>query len=289
MPFSSYTFVVWSVSTVLALLPAMLWLFFWYRKTHASPNVQKLIFRCFFFGAVGIIPLLGVKYMMEQSPNLIFVWDFIRSRSFFFSLVLLTFILAGLEEFLKSFSVIPIQKKDGKKLEPQQLVNGIMYFISAGVGFAFMENALYFRDTLIVVGMHSVFWKVFVFRSFATMFGHALFSGVFGLLWMHAIFSERKSSPERRSIFHWWHAFFDKIEERDIFHRRKSRDSKQRRSRFYLMFEAFFVATLLHAVFNLLLSSQSLGINLMFFIPPFLIFTFLLMSRQFGNDKKHKA
>jgi len=278
-------FLLWCTAVLLALLPALLWLYFWYQKSTTTLSVKKLVFRSFFFGAVGIIPLLGVKIMLQSSPDLVFVWEFIQERSFFFSLLLLTIILAGLEEFLKHFSLFGLNQKG--KATPEKITNGIIYFISAGIGFAFMENALYFRDTLIILGMHPVFWRIFLFRSFATMLGHALFSAVFGIFWLHAAFSKSVQPKNPKSLLRHWHVFFDRMESnRFLKGFVKKNTSPRKQKKVYLMLEAFFFATLLHAIFNLLVSSGNFGVNLLYFIPPFLLFLFLLISHELSSNRE---
>ena len=179
-------FLLWTAAAIFALLPAIFWLVFWYRKSPAV-HTKTMVFRSFFYGAMGVVPFLGVKYMLEYSPNLQAFWEVFQGRSFFWATLLLTLLLAGLEEFLKHFGVYT---HEADHMHDQRYVLiGVLCFISAGLGFAFMENVLYFKDAISIIGVEPIFWRIFIFRSFGTMLGHSLFSGIFGFLWLQAEFS----------------------------------------------------------------------------------------------------
>src|SRR6185503_4071224 len=104
-------FFSWITAVFFALLPALFWLVIWYKKDYVQPEPKGLVAKAFFFGMLGIIPFLGIQFMVENSPNLTFLWQVFSHKSFFLSTFFLTLTLAALEEFIKHFSVLGLGSK----------------------------------------------------------------------------------------------------------------------------------------------------------------------------------
>jgi len=270
----------WILAIFFALLPAIFWLMIWYRKDFVQPEPKEMVIKAFLCGMLGVIPFFGIQFMLEHSPNLLSIWGVFAQKSFLLSTLLLTFCLATLEEGVKYFSVLGLGKKLDKYFD--QIVDGIVYCVSAALGFAFMENVLYFGHALLFVGISAQFWEVFMFRSFGTMLGHAIFSGIFGFFWGYALFSFRHAAQGTAHMSR--HTFWDTLRFRIIFERvlpdkpLKRSDGTERD----LIREAFLFAVVLHLIFNLLLTFQVFGRALTPFIVPILIVGFLYLSHQFA-------
>jgi RsiW-degrading membrane proteinase PrsW (M82 family) len=272
-----------AIAIITAFLPALFWLFIWYKKDSVQPEPKRMIVLAFFFGVLGILPFFGIKFMLKQSPTLLELWGDLSTHSFFLSTLFLTILLAGLEEFVKHFSVLRL----GKYLDVyfDQIVDGVVYSVSAALGFAFAENIVYFVNILLFTGISPDFWSVFLFRSFGTMVGHTIFSGIFGYFWAYAFFSKKIATRHSESVSHLWNftkSFFETIRFHIIRrHILIGRPSAHRHEKADLLREAFLLATLLHTIFNLLLGMEIFGKMLTPLIVPLLIGGFVWISGKF--------
>lgn len=84
------------------------------------------------------------------------------------SLFTMTFLLGLLEESLK---LLPILLFIYPREEFNEVPDGILYVLAAGLGFAFLENLLY----SLLYGL-----EVGLIRAFLTSLAHATFSGILG-------------------------------------------------------------------------------------------------------------
>ncbi len=271
----------WTAAVFYAILPAIFWLIIWYKKDSLQPEPKTMILRAFFLGMLGVLPFFGIQFMLQDSSHLISLWEILQTKYFLLSTFFFVLVLAGLEEFFKHFSVVCM----GRKLDIyfDQIVDGIVYSVSAALGFAFMENVVYFANALMLDGISPSFLRIFIFRSFGTMLGHTIFSGIFGYFWGHARLSHTVCKKERRMHFPHWHNALQTLELHIIFHHilhHHSTKTHHHRRR-DLVREAFFLATFVHTVFNLLIIFEIFGTTLTPLIAPFLLLGFLYLSHQF--------
>ncbi len=283
----------WIFAILFGLTPAIFWLVLWYRKDKQQPEPKRMVLYAFFLGMLGIIPFLGIEHMLHFSPSLLSLWDIIEKRSFFLATVILAFVLAALEEFVKHFSALKL----GKRLDIyfDEIVDGIVYSVSAALGFAFMENVIYFVDAIFLYGIEENFWTIYMFRSFGTMLAHTIFSGVFGYFWGYAMFSRKICAKHTESVsgiflvFHGVKRFVNTISFHIIrTHVLRNRPSKRKHEKADLVREAFLLATILHLIFNLLVMSGLFGRNLTPLIAPVLVGGFLWLSQKFFSIKTLK-
>src|SRR3989338_6664557 len=111
------------------ILPALLWLWFWLHEDRLHPEPRKTILFTFLAGML-VVPFAR---QLEQ-----LAWEVIRPESF-----LLVVIWSGIEELLKFFAAFfpaILSKYDD---EP---VDAVIYMITAALGFAAYENALYLAN-----------------------------------------------------------------------------------------------------------------------------------------------
>ena len=140
--------------------PGLLWVYFFYRKDRYDPEPIALVLKSFLYGIFAVFPAVLFEYpfskLIARPPNL-------------FILLLLTIGVIGLVEEVMKYVVIryTVYKSD----EFDEVVDGIIYLVSAGLGFAAFENLLYSS----VLG-----FKVGLVRAFVTSLVHASFSGILG-------------------------------------------------------------------------------------------------------------
>lgn len=156
-----------------SLVPGLLWVYFFYRKDKYEPEPVRLILLAFLYGALAVIPVGLVEYpfsdLMSRPPNLVV-------------LLFLTIGVIGLVEEVAKFAVIrfTIYKSD----QFNEVMDGIIYSVSAGLGFAAVENLLY-------TGLFG--YQVGLSRAVITSLLHASFSGIMGYYLGRAKMEENSS------------------------------------------------------------------------------------------------
>ncbi len=114
------------VSALLAgIVPALLWLWFWLKEDNLNPEPRRLIISCFIAGILSVI----IAIILEK-----FVQDAVTDTS------LRYIIWAGIEEIVKFFAMVVIVFRSKDLDEP---IDAMMYCITAALGFAALENALF--------------------------------------------------------------------------------------------------------------------------------------------------
>jgi len=145
---------------LVSLVPGLLWVYFFYRQDRYEPEPIRMIIKAFIYGALAVIPVgiieLPFANQITANTNLI-------------KLFLLTILVIGLtEEFFKfaavRYGIYPSE-------EFNEVMDGIIYAISVGLGFAVVENLLY----TVVFG-----YQVGIIRAFITTLVHASLSGIAG-------------------------------------------------------------------------------------------------------------
>lgn len=267
-------------SLLLAFLPALFWLVIWYRKDKKDPEPKRMILLSFCVGFLSAIPFFLLQWQIEHSPNLVALWKQF-SAILMFPALFGTLIFAFLEEAVKAFAVLRLGSH--LRIHFNQIVDGIIYSVSVALGFAFAENIAYFITLLSYFSISSSeFWNVFAFRSLGTMFAHTLFSGIFGLFWGHAFLSQSVTSKHSISVKSFFREFFETIRFHIIFsHILRARPSLRGHEKSDLVREALFLATLFHALFNMLILGKVFGQSGTFLVVPLLLVLFLFLGKQF--------
>jgi RsiW-degrading membrane proteinase PrsW (M82 family) len=260
-----------SISVLLAFVPIIAWGLHFLKK---HPEKRKLVLITFIGGAVSVVPLLIYKYLWQWFPW-INAFDWIRNTNFdLFGInslllipipVLITFLLVGvIEEISKIYSVKILDKDRFLSVD-----DAIEFAIVAGLGFAFVENALYFQNIIATRGIDN-FAFPFVFRSLFSTFAHVMFSGIFGYFYGVAHFADpilkKKMRKERHPILNFLHKI-SHFKKSTLFHEEK-------------ILEGLIVATLLHAAFNVFLEMEWL-----IAIVPFLAIGYLVLDNLIGRKE----
>ncbi|ACL68975.1 PrsW family intramembrane metalloprotease [Halothermothrix orenii] len=137
-----------------------MWVWYFYRQDRYDPEPLSLIIRDFIWGILIVIPISIIespfsRFLTPDTPLLIL----------FFSSI----IFVGLvEEGGKSLVTYRLHYRNTEFDEP---VDGIIYGITVGLGFAAAENLFY----TIMFG-----YQVGLIRAVVTSLAHASFTGIFG-------------------------------------------------------------------------------------------------------------
>lgn len=161
----------------LGILPSIIWLAYFLRKdVHPEPNIQ--VVKIFFFGAmISLVALLiefGVKIILE----------FLNIASL---LVTLFLGVAFVEEILKYLVVRVSILRSPEFDEP---IDAMLYMIIAALGFAGVENILYFFKPGIFVEPYDPFLFSLV-RFVGATFLHALCSATIGFFLALSFFHQK--------------------------------------------------------------------------------------------------
>jgi len=163
-----------------SILPGILWVIYFYRKDRYDPEPIKLIIRDFSWGFILVFPagLLESPFgswLTAETPLLLLLFASI-------------FIVGFIEEGLKSYTVYKLHYNHVDFDEP---VDGIIYGITLGLGFATFENLFY----TIIYG-----YQVGLTRAVLTTLAHGSFTGIFGS------FLSRGQREQNKGII--WVGFF---------------------------------------------------------------------------------
>jgi len=111
------------------------------------------------------------KYFFGARPNQI--------EDIFIIILLTFFFIAPLEEFLKFLTIkLAVQNKP-EYLD--QTIDGIKFGIVVGLGFAVIENGIYFsRAFALLYGQNVFLINLFLLRFFIPTLAHSLYTGILG-------------------------------------------------------------------------------------------------------------
>ncbi len=155
---------------ILAVIPSFIWLLFFLRRDD-HPESKTLITFIFLLGILsGIIAYFFQTVAVYSFESLIEITPSIFLFVFFFYQFI---VIALSEEALKYIAVLATLKGN---LEFDEPIDIVIYMITAGLGFAAIENLLYlslFKDLISIA-------QIALFRFLSSTLLHALASGIFG-------------------------------------------------------------------------------------------------------------
>ncbi len=270
-----------SIAFVFALLPALGWLFIYYKKDKKDPEPKKVILLTFLVGTLIGLIFVGLKLLT----------DWLNISHLLVGSLASVIVFAALEEIAKLSAAIFVVSK--YKLHFNQIIDGVVYAVTAALGFAFIENAFYIFTFLKQNSSTSDFLSLIAFRSLGTMLAHTLFSGLAGLIWAYAHFSKKISPFHKKSLLAFeWKDWINReilslhIIRENILKARPSRRGGHEKK--ILVLEGLVLAIFLHVIFNLLTTLEVLGKSLTFLLVPALIGGFLYISYLFTKKKYSK-
>lgn len=160
---------------LIALAPGLFLIWYFYHRDRYEPEPKKKIFKIFAIGALMVLPAAVGEWLLVH-----LVGEFTKGALYIF--IISFFVIAPIEESLK---FIAVRKWIYRSLEFDEVMDGIVYTVSASLGFATLENVLYVISLGPATG---------VARAFLAVPGHALFGAVMGYYIGLAKFNPGKES-----------------------------------------------------------------------------------------------
>ncbi len=161
-------------SVAFAFLPALIWLAFFLREDdHGEPS--GLIIKTFIYGAIMSVPALLTQLLIERGmsgvPGILFVT---------------MFLYAVIEEVLKFWGAYASVRWLPDFDEP---VDGMIYLIIAGLGFATVENIFVLSTFFGASGFHELVGagQALLLRLIGATLLHTLASALIGYYWARGI------------------------------------------------------------------------------------------------------
>ncbi len=162
------------ILALVAIGPGVAWVWFFYRQDRYEPEPRHLIWRTFFFGMLAVLPAAALELPFRT-------W--MRAESGAFGLFAVSFLVVGVVE--EGFKFLAARISVGRERAFNEPVDGIVYTVTAALGFAAVENLLY---------LYSFGLRIAIFRAIVTYLAHASFSGLVGYYWGLSRFGD----PSRR-------------------------------------------------------------------------------------------
>lgn len=160
---------------LLALAPCLFLLWYFYHRDKYEPEPKKKIIKIFLLGALMVIPAGIIETILCGALNYI--------TSGFINIFIMSFIIiAPTEEFVK-FLAVKIWVY--RSTEFDEVMDGIVYTVSASLGFATIENIFYVLSHGIGIG---------IARAFLAVPGHAFFGALMGYYIGRAKFNKEKEN-----------------------------------------------------------------------------------------------
>lgn len=263
------------ITILMACIPALIWGFIFYKK---DPVYRPKARQTFLLGMLSVTPILLYKWSWQYLPQINvfnytnnFQADLFDFTPYLYLPVgtLLAFTFVGvIEEYMKHLVVRKADQGFFRNID-----DAIEFSIISALGFAFVENILYFYYIWTYQGTE-IFLVSFVFRAIFSTFAHVLFSGIFGYYYGVAYFAEPIWSEEVRQGRHVFFRFLHRI-----LHFKANRAFAAEK-----VSEGLLLAVLLHGAFNILLE-----MNLTFFMIPFLVFGYSFLDYLFKQKENLKA
>ena len=262
-------------SVLLSAIPAFVWGYIFYKK---DPVDKPKTVQTFLMGIASVTPILLYKWTWDYLPQ-VNVFNYTNQFSadlFAFTPYLflplgsvLAFMFVGvIEEYMKHVVVVHTDRGYFRNID-----DAIEFSIIAALGFAFLENILYFYFIWEYQG-GEVLAVSFAFRAIFSTFAHVLFSGIYGYYYGLAYFANPVWSEQQRKNRH---PFVDMLHR--VLHMKKNRIFAAE-----MVTTGLVMATVLHAGFNILLQ-----MNMTFFMVPFLIAGYTYLDHLFKQKENLKV
>jgi len=172
----------------LAVIPALLLLLFFYNKDKQKKEPVSLILKVFIFGFISVLPAILIEMLLAY---------FIPDRSQLFNIIFRAFIIAALvEEGIKLKTVMLFAFPNNNF---DEAADGIVYTITASLGFAVFENIFYSFGPI----------STLLLRGITAVPLHAIASGIMGYYIGKSKFGDQKLKYKGLAIAVFIHGFYD--------------------------------------------------------------------------------
>lgn len=161
-------------SFTLAIIPALFLVRYYYKQDSLKKEPKGLIIKVFFLGVLSTIPVIIIELLLGEFNKMLQI----RTIQFY---AFKAFVVAAFSEELIKFLVIRIYPF--RKTAFDEVMDGIVYTITASLGFACLENVIYVINGGIATA---------VIRAFSAIPLHALAAGVMGYYIGEAKFAANK-------------------------------------------------------------------------------------------------
>jgi len=259
--------VLLGTSTIVAAIPAAIWLYILFKKTKNSKKIVALVFG---LGCLTAPALLGLQYFWLEFPQFnldAFIQDNIHTQNTKF---IATFVLFGaLEEIIKHFVVSSVDKKT---VLIKTIGDSIKFSLAAALGFAFTENIYYLYQFWESISLGEL-TGMYIFRSGFTTCAHLIFSGIFGYFYGIGKFSiqitkQQKILGEKNRTT----SIIARLFNLPISHAFQQQ----------MVVKGLLIAIIMHATYNYLLQLNLLPPVLIFVVLGFIYLKYLL-NRKAGH------
>jgi RsiW-degrading membrane proteinase PrsW (M82 family) len=149
------------VLLLIALAPCLFLLWYFYCRDRYEPEPKKMIMKIFLLGAVMVIPAGIIEIIIMSGLEAI-------TSGVFYIFIISFFVIAPSEEL---FKYVVVKHSVYNSLEFNEVMDGIVYTVSASLGFATIENIIYVLQHGVGTG---------IARAFLAVPGHAFFGAVMG-------------------------------------------------------------------------------------------------------------
>ena len=162
------------------LIPILIWLWFWLKEDRAKPEPARLIGRVFLAGALSVI----IAYFFERALCDV---DWFKTACLGlggnvwlaqnFQMKVLILAWSAIEEILKFLAAYLVIFRQPAFDEP---VDSMIYLITAALGFAALENAIFLFTTLTETGSGATFLLTSNLRFLGANLIHIIASAIVG-------------------------------------------------------------------------------------------------------------
>lgn len=146
---------------LIALSPCLFFLWYFYHRDKYDPEPKKKILTIYLAGAIMVIPAAVLEMLLIEGLN--------HVTTGFLNILVMSFIIIAPIEELTKFLIV--KRWIYRSLEFNEVMDGIVYTVSASLGFATAENIFY----VLTQGIH-----VGIARAFLAVPGHACFGALMG-------------------------------------------------------------------------------------------------------------
>jgi protease PrsW len=151
---------------LLALLPCVLWLWYFSSRSRYKRPALHLLGLTFLFGGIATLPALYFNLQGQSLVNGLFAQ---RVSPLTLRILVLFLVVGPVEELLK---LLVVYLYAYRRREFDEMLDGVIYSAAAGLGFAAVENIVYLAENAP---------QLVLLRGPLSNPGHALFSAIWGL------------------------------------------------------------------------------------------------------------
>lgn len=189
------------IAFLLALLPAGLFLWMWYLRRHDRPVPTQMVALAFGIGLALVVPAFWLEDTTREAWRLVSPGTAHYFEGAVLPLLspldillpaLATFLVVALVEEGLRYIVLRIWIRASRQVD--QIFDGLVLGVAAGLGFATLENTVYFLN-LFQQGSFDTLVFVFFLRFLISTLAHISFGGLMGALIARGVFDLYRPRP----------------------------------------------------------------------------------------------